>query len=188
MRIWIALMLATWSLLPGTNASAAEVSEIYSSVFEVTGRNGRDYRITIEVQRALPAAEGTPASVIIERICGRKRCPQRVFVQDVGDDLTVDAAAGTATLSTKFGGKDFEIGWALGEPEPVPESSLGYRRYAVTANNSLNVGCYGVGEQRQSLSLDDAGAAPEGKPFPEKMPHEFGASRVSRPRCTTESP
>ncbi len=193
MRARICLVAAAAVLLAPGPAPAAEpavgILEQLTSRFRVTGRSGGRYLVDVAVRRF----DGSSTAVVtITKRCGASRCPQQVYVARLQQGELEITATG-AVLVTRFGGRPFEVQWAFGDPDPEAgpaERPVAIRRYAVTANNALNVGCYGVGEARSVVVAAPGGLEePEGRPFPQNLPDPFVVWRgVTGPSCTTDSP
>lgn len=190
----VALALAAGMLSPAPSGAWVVTSDVYSSRFVALDRDGYSYVVDAVVDDR-PA--GTLLVLEVRRRCAS--CKPEVYAKTLGPGefrvnyLTfgVECQCVTATVETKFGGKPLAIAW-MWDPEqarPRPDNATAWP--AVTANNLMNVSCFGSGGV---VSAPDPlyGEAPEpprgAREFPKELPRGFRANPLARPGCYAERP
>lgn len=186
--------LVAGMLSPAASDAGVVTTDVYRSRFVAVDRFDRSYVVDALVEDS-PA--GTLLVVEVRRRCGS--CKPDVYAKalDAGEFtfryLTFGAECQclAATVETKFGGKPLSIGWVW-DPEkgrPGPDNTIVWP--AVTANNLMNVACFGSGDL---VSTADGlfGGAPEPPPgakeFPKKLPLGFRIDQLGAPGCFAERP
>lgn len=179
---------------PASTAGTATI-DVYRSHFEARDRIGRVYTFDAVVEDR-PAG----AQLVLEV---RRRCPScrpEVYAQTLkpGDLLvrqlnpaSTECQCMGASVTTKFGGKELRIEWGWDVEQGGAPAGDGYEWTAVTANNLLNVSCFGTGTYRTTPDpfSEEAPEPPKGaQPFPKKMPAGFKADLFGRPGCYYETP
>jgi hypothetical protein len=199
-RIALVLVAAAvgLTLFPVSSPAGIATDDVYRSELVVRDRDGRPHEIDIVVD---DRPSGTLLTFTLKRRCGS--CRAEVYAKTLrGDEFTVHSPPlGTpllecqclvASVDTKFGGRPFNIGWIWDPEQGGAPSGDGYRWAAVTANNLLNVGCFGSGTYTATpsdLLTGEAAPKPKGaEEFPKEMPARFKAKWPRMPACYSESP
>lgn len=193
-RSWVVAVVVVLALSMGTSAPLAQtaVSETFTSRFKVTGRDDKNYLVTITV-----VSEPESSRLLVElrrRVCKKKEsCWSRRYVQLVGDDeLTVDHADASAELQTRFGGAELAVSWRWEwdeyfEVEPSPSVGAQAEHDAVTlALPALNFACAGTGTYR--ITASSSSSTEKGRVAPDRLPWPFRKVGTWAPSCSFRPP
>lgn len=182
------------AVVPATTSGAGfATTDVYRSHFDAVDRAGYRYSIDAVVEDR-PA--GAQLVLEVRRRC--RACRASVYVKSLGrGELSVrqvptpECQCMSASVSTNFGGKTLEIDWVWDPEQGGGPSGGGFEWTAVTANNLMNVSCFGAGT---ATSVPDPFSGEEPRPpkgareFPKEMPAQFRVDVVARPGCHAESP
>lgn len=181
--------------LPATRSGAGSATvDVYRSHFLAVDRAGRAYSIGATVEDR-PA--GAQLVVEIRRRCGS--CRAAVYAKTLAPgDLVVrqvptspECQCMSASVSTKFGGKPLTIDWVWDPEQGATPSGGGVEWTAVSANNLVNVSCFGSGTVTSTPDpfSDEEPAPPErAKEFPKRLPPGFRSDILGGPGCYVERP
>lgn len=181
-------------LLPAPASYAGTMAtDVYRSRFFASDRAGRAYTIDALVE---DRAAGGQLLLKVRRRCASCRADVYVRPLKPGDLLvrpvpTTECQCMFASVSAKFGGKELRIEWGWDLEQHSGPAGDGYEWATVTANNLMNVSCFGSGTYRTTPDpfSEEAPQPPRGaKEFPKKMPAPFKVDIVARPSCYVESP
>jgi hypothetical protein len=195
----LALLLAltaavTVTPVPATNAALA-TDDLYWSSFVARDRNRRVYVVEARVE---DTTGGAQLVVDIRRRCGS--CGRQVYAKTLKprewtvrtiESFGPECQCFSATVETKFAGVPLKIDW-IWDPEGGggPAGST-FVWNAVTANNLLNVSCFGSGYHSSTPNPLGGGAPappPDAKEFPDKLPAGFEIDAYGGPGCHTRAP
>ena len=195
MRRLVSLLVLA-CLTPVVPAEAGVVTaDVYRSHFLAYDRWDRVWSVDAVVEDR-PA--GAQLLVEIARRC--RSCKPQVYAQKLRPGAFVVNEIGAASpgcqcmsamVKARFGGKKLRIEWAWDPEQGGAPADGGYEWTAVSANNLVNVGCYGTGSV---TSTPDVFSGQEPRPpkgarsFPKEMPTSFKADVLARPGCFVESP
>ena len=194
-RALLLVLIAAANVLPAPVSNAgAFTDDVYRSRFLARDRAERTYSIDATV-------EDRPAGALlvleIRRQC--RSCRADVYAKTLkpGDLVVRYTSPGAecqcmfATVEAKFGGRPLRIDWVWDPEQGVAPADGGLQWTAVTANNLMNVSCFGSGTLT-STPQPLAGDAPEpprgARDFPKEMPPGFKADPLAGPSCDVESP
>lgn len=181
-------------LAPAASHAGAYTTDVYRSRFLAFDRDGRVHSIEALVE---DRPSGTQLVIEVRRRCGG--CRAAVYAAELKPgDLVVRRPSADAecqcmyaTVETRFGGKKMRLDWVWDVEQGGRPVDGGYEWDAVTANNVLNLGCFGTGSVTTTPD-PFSGEAPEppgrAKPFPKEMPGPFKADILARPSCYAERP
>ncbi len=188
-------MAAAASVVPAPAAPAGlATADVYRSQFLAVDRGGRTYSIEATVEDR-PA--GTQLVLEVRRRC--EACKPVVYAKALEPgqlrvnylSFGAECQCFSARVETKFGGKPLTIDWAW-DPEQDAAPAGGSVEWAtVTANNLLNVGCFGTGSVTstpQAFSGEPPAPPAGAKEFPKKMPAPFRADPMNAPGCHADRP
>lgn len=191
----LVLALVAPSFAAPVSDAAPASSDLYRSRFVASDRAGRPHVVDATVE---DRPGGTQLVLEIRRRCAS--CRSDVYVKELGPGeflvapLTVtspECQCMSARATARFGGKKLQIEWAWDVGQHGAPEGDGYEWATVTANNLMNVSCFGSGTYRTTPDplSGDAPEPPKGaKPFPKEMPKGFDADLFVRPGCYAESP
>lgn len=193
--VLIAVALVT-PLLPASVSDAGiATTDVYRSHFLARDRAGRAYVVDAVVE---DRPGGAQLVLEVRRRCAS--CRADVYARALGPgDIAVsppsvaspDCQCMFASVTTKFGGKELRIEWAWDVEQHGGPAGDGYEWATVTANNLMNVSCFGSGTYTTTPDplSSDAPRPPEGaKPFPKEMPHAFRPQLFATPGCYSDTP
>lgn len=208
-RSWVVVLVAVLAFSMGSFGPPAQasVSQTFTSRFEVTGRDDKNYVVTVTV---VEESLSSWLSVEIRRRgCKKKRgCWSRSYTQPVGgDEFTIDHTGigdpaqyaehpgvprPQAELKTRFGGANLLVQWRwewgeFFEVKPSPSVGLEAQHDAITvANPALNFACWGTG----TYSINALDSAPDDKEraAPDRLPRPFRKVGTWVPTCTYKGP
>lgn len=194
----VALLLAISGLMPLVVAPASDAgtftADVYRSHFLARDRNGVAYSVDAVVE---DRPGGTQLVLEVRRRC--KACRAEVYVRELGPgDFALVPPVGVtecvcmgAFVHTKFGGKELRIEWRWDLEQDGGPAGDGYEWVTVTANNLMNVSCFGTGTYTATPDplSGEAPQRPKGaQPFPKEMPRGFQEDIMGSPGCHVESP
>lgn len=181
-------------LTPAASLAGRYTTDVYRSHFLAVDRAGRAYAIDALVEDR-PA--GGRLVLEVRRRCGGCRAdvyskalkPGDVVVRQPSPNAECQCMG--ASVTARFGGKEMRLDWVWDLEQGGRPSDGGYEWDAVTANNVLNVGCFGTGSATSTpdpFSGDVPDPPPGARPFPRKMPRQFKVDILARPGCYAERP
>lgn len=189
-------LLVLACLAPVVPAGAGlATADVYRTHFLVHDRADRVWTVDAVVEDR-PA--GAQLVVEIARRC--RSCEPQVYVKTLKPGAFAVNEIGAASpecqcmsarVKARFGGKKLTIEWAWDPEQGGAPVDGGYEWSAVSANNLLNVGCYGTGSV---TSTPDVFSGEEPQPpkgaraFPDEMPAPFRASVLAAPGCFVDTP
>lgn len=195
-RLALALVLAALAaVLPAAPSGAGVVTtDVYYSRFLAVDRDGRTHEIEAVVD---DRPSGALLVLTLRRQCGS--CRADVYAKKLTfeefdvryDSARAECVCFIASVETKFAGAPLRIEWLWDPEQGGAPAGDGYRWDAVTANNLVNVGCFGEGTVTSSpnlLSGEDAPKPKGARKFPKKTPRDFVPEWPRIPGCHTESP
>lgn len=195
MRRFVALLvLACVAPVVPADAGIATV-DVYRSSFLAVDNRDRAWSMDVVVEDR-PA--GAQLVVEVARRCAS--CKPEVYAKKLGEgDFVVSQLAAanpecqcmSAAVTARFGGKRLRVEWAWDPEQGGSPADGGTQWTAVSANNLLNVSCYGTGSVTSTPDplSDEEPRRPKGaRAFPKEMPSPFEASVLATPGCFVESP
>lgn len=180
-------------LSPAPSNAGDVTADVYRSRFAAHDRDGRVYMVDA-------AVEDRPAGALlvleVRRRCAS--CRPDVYAKTLGpDDFTVsyltfgtECQCFAAGVDAKFGRKPLAIDWVW-DPAEGDATADRVEWGAVTANNLMNVACFGSGSLTSMPDpfSGEPPAPPAGaREFPQKLPPGFKIDPLGAPGCYSEGP
>jgi hypothetical protein len=193
--VFLAVALVTPLLPASVSRAGIATTDVYRSHFLAHDRAGRAYTVDVVVEDR-PA--GTQLVIEVRRRCASCRADVYARVLGPGDLIVRQPSVAnpecqclSASVTTKFGGKELRIEWAWDLEQHSGPAGDGYEWATVTANTLMNVSCFGSGTYTTTPDpfSSEGPRPPKGaRPFPKEMPRAFEPMRFAAPGCYSDTP
>ena len=191
----LVVALAAAGLVPSGPSTAGEMTDdVYRSHFLARDRDDRVYVVDAVVEDR-PA--GGLLVLEIRRRC--RSCEAEVYAKTLAPgevavnylSLGLECQCIRANVEAKFGGETLSLSWAWDPEQGQPSPGGTVEWPAVTANNLMNVSCFGSGSLVSAPSpfSGDPPETPRGaREFPKRLPRGFRVDPSGAPGCHVETP